>query len=143
MRITSISIVAALLCFVAAPAMAKDGDSDLICAVVDVYVCGYEEPCHRAKPDAINAPDFLKIDLKEKTIVGRRHDGSYGTFKVTNQVKTPKLVFLQGMQKDDSDEDNDDAVAWSMTLNIDSGRMSAAISGDRAAYTLFGNCHTL
>ena len=141
MRITSISIVAALLCFVAAPAMAKDGDSDLICAIVDVYVCGYEEPCNRAKPGAINAPDFLKIDLKEKTIVGRRHDGSYGTFKVTNQVKTSKLIFLQGMQEDDADDD--DAAAWSLTMNIESGRMSAAISGDLAAYTLFGNCHTL
>jgi hypothetical protein len=141
MRITSITLVAALLGFVAMPAMAKDSDSDLICAVVDVYVCGYEEPCERVNPSAINAPDFLKIDLKKNEIVGKRHDGSYGTFKVKHQMRTPGLILLQGMQE--NEDDNDDAAAWSMTLNIDSGRMSAAVSGDRAAYTLFGNCHTL
>jgi hypothetical protein len=141
MRITSITLVAALLGFVAMPTMAKDSDSDLICAVVDVYVCGYEEPCAKANPSAINAPDFLKIDLKKNEIVGKRHDGSYGTFTVLKQVQTSELILLQGMQEDDADED--DAAAWSMTLHIESGRMSAAVSGDRAAYTLFGNCHTL
>jgi hypothetical protein len=141
MRITSITLVAALLGFVAMPTMAKDSDSDLICAVVDVYVCGYEEPCAKANPSAINAPDFLKIDLKKNEIVGKRHDGSYGSFTVLKQVQTSELILLQGMQEDDADED--DAAAWSMTLHIESGRMSAAVSGDRAAYTLFGNCHTL
>ena len=141
MRITSVTLVAALLGFAAMPTMAKDSDSDLVCAVVDVYVCGYEEPCERSNPSVINAPDFLKIDLKKKEIVGRRHDGSYGTFKVLNQVQTPTLILLQGMQEDDADED--DAVAWSMTMHIESGRMSAAISGEQSAYSLFGNCHTL
>ena len=141
MRITSVTLVAALIGFVAMPTMAKDSDSDLVCAVVDVYVCGYEEPCARANPSVINAPDFLKIDLKKKEIVGRRHDGSYGTFKVLNQVQTSALILLQGMQEDDADDD--DAAAWSMTLHIESGRMSAAISGEQSAYTLFGNCHTL
>jgi hypothetical protein len=141
MRITSITLVAALLGFVAMPAMAKDSDSDLICAVVNVYVCGYEEPCERVNPSAINAPDFLKIDLKKKEITGRRHDGSYGTFKIINQMKTPKLILLQGMQE--NDDDKDDAAAWSMTLHIDSGHMSVAVSGEDSAYTLFGNCQTL
>ena len=141
MRKTSITIVAVLLGLLSLQVSAKDYEHDIICAVVDVNICGYEAPCADVKPSTINAPDFLKIDLKKNEIVGRRHDGSYGTFKVLEQMKTDRLILLQGMQEDE--EDKDDAAAWSVTLHIATGRMSIAVSGEEAAYALFGNCHEL
>ena len=141
MRKTGITIVAVLLGLLSLQVSAKDYEHDIICAVVDVHICGYEETCADVKPSTINAPDFLKIDLKKNEIVGRRHDGSYGTFKVLEQMKTDRLILLQGMQEDE--EDKDDAAAWSVTLHIETGRMSIAVSGEEAAYALFGNCHEL
>ncbi len=141
MRRTSITLVAVLLGLLSLQVSAKDYEHDIICAVVDVNICGYEEACADVKPSTINAPDFLKIDLKKNEIVGRRHDGSYGTFKVLKQMKTDKLILLQGMQEDE--EDKDDAAAWSVTLHIQTGRMAIAVSGEEAAYALFGNCHEL
>ena len=79
--------------------------------------------------------------LKKNENAGRRHDGTYGTFKVLEQRKTDRLILLQGMQEDE--EDKDDAAAWSVTLHIETGRMSIAVSGEEAAYALFGNCHEL
>ena len=73
MRVPSIVFAAAFLGLTTTAAPAADKDHKLVCAVVDIHICETEMSCDEAKPSAINAPDFLKIDLSTNEIRGRRH----------------------------------------------------------------------
>lgn len=140
LRASVITAVAAALAL--SSAAAKDDVKDVvICAVSEIHACALYEGCRELQPKEINAPDFLKIDLKKMELTGRRYDGSYGTLKIDKKTLLPKLMLLQGLKPEP--EELQDGLAYSMAVHVDTGRMAASVSTTETVYSLLGSCHAL
>jgi hypothetical protein len=123
-------------------AVAEDGVKEvLVCATQEIHVCALHEPCSQLNPKEINAPDFLKIDLKNMEITGRRYDGTYGALAVDKKTLLPKLLLLQGVNAEP--EELKDGLAYSVAIHVDTGRMAASVTTTETVYSLVGACHAL
>ena len=135
-------VVAATLLIGMSTAHSKDELPDaVICAVTEIHACALHEGCVELNPSEINAPDFLKLDLKEKEVTGRRYDGSYGTLKMDKMTKLEKLLLIQGINADP--EELEDGLAYSIAVHVETGRMAASVSSTETVYSVLGNCHAL
>ena len=124
------------------PAGAEENIKDVvICAVTEIHACVLHEGCSELNPKTVNAIDFMRIDLKEMEVSGRRHDGSIGTVKIEKQSRLPKLLLLQGTKAEPTELE--DGLAYSMAIHVDTGRLAASVVSTETAYSMLGNCHAL
>ena len=135
-----ITAVASLLGIPAA--VAKDEVKDVvICAVTEMHACVLHEGCKELNPKDVNAIDFMRIDLKEMEISGRRYDGSIGNVKVDKKTKLPKLLLLQGVKAEP--DELQDGLAYNLAIHVDTGRLAASVASTETVYSILGNCHAL
>jgi len=138
---STIALIAASLLSVPASWAKEDVDESIICATQEIHVCVLYEGCSQVKPPEINAPDFIKIDLKKMELTGRRYDGSYGTLKIDKKTLLPKLLLLEGVNPEP--QDLTDGMAYSIAVHIDTGRMAGAVTTTESVYSFLGACHAL
>lgn len=138
---TSIALVAASLLTVSTAQAKEDMAESIICAVQEIHVCVLYEGCTQVKPPQINAPDFIKVDLKNMELTGRRYDGSYGTLKIDKKTSLPKLLLLEGVNPEP--EELTDGMAYSVAIHVDTGRMAGAVTTTESVYSFLGACHAL
>jgi len=138
---TCIAIVAASLLTGSAAWAKDDVNETIICAIQEIHVCVLYEGCTEVKPPQINAPDFLKVDLKTMELTGRRYDGTYGTLKIANKTLLPKLLLLEGVNP--TPEELTDGMAFSVAIHVDTGRMAGAVTTTESVYSFLGACHAL
>ena len=134
-------IGAAFLCTTAGLVGAAefDGSQPLLCSSVTVNECLPNADCERVSAKSVNAPDFLRIDVKKKTVTNAAADSS----KPTNAIETSALLgdklYVQG--KDDGLEGvRDDGLAWSISIDQITGEMVLTASGSEVAFVIFGAC---
>jgi hypothetical protein len=138
---STIAMIAASLLSVSASWAKEDVDESIICAVQEIHVCTLYEGCSQMKPPEINAPDFIKIDLKKMDLTGRRYDGTYGTLKIDKKTVLPKLLLLEGVNPEP--EQLTDGMGYSIAIHVDTGRMAGAVTTTESVYSCLGACHAL
>jgi hypothetical protein len=109
-----------------------DGSQPLICALKDNFECG-PDGCERVTSEAINLPQFLRLNFKEKQITTIREGAQVRTTRIENADSRNGKMFLRGLEND---------LVWSLVIADDSGRMILTIAGDEAGFVIFGACTT-
>ena len=138
-------ICAASLCALAGIVAADELDSSkpFLCSVATVSECLPGGICEQATAESVNAPDFLKIDLKKKTVTGKvlGSDELPPPSKIQHSTTIDEKLFLQGT--DEGVEHLRDGLAWSITIDQVNGKMVLTASGDAEAFVIFGACTNL
>lgn len=118
--------------FAAALVLADDvSHSDkLLCSASRVTLCFESAECMEAQPWELDMPQFVLIDLKNKTISTTRASGENRSTKVQTTNDETEF-FLQGIEN---------GRAFSFVIDQATGLLSAAISTDGATIGVFGAC---
>ncbi len=115
-----------------------DGSRPILCSTVDLIECEPGGNCQRVTHDSINAPRFININFKEKSI----NDPSAGEHRPTTKIERMEHVdgklILQGAEE--SIEGVRDGLGWSLSISEDTGDMVLTGSGDHVGFVVFGNC---
>ncbi len=137
-------IYTASLCAVAGIAAADDfdGSRPLLCAVATLSECVPGGVCEQVTSESINAPDFLSVDVRKKTLTAviPGQDERPPSMILSSTTIDEKL-FLQGA--DDGVDGIRDGLAWSMAIDQNSGKMVLTASGDAVGFVVFGACTAL
>ena len=141
-RLKMQSVAAVIMVF---PLLAGAGDFDgskpLLCASVDVMECAPGNGCNTVSADAIDAPQFFRLDLANKQLTGKHSSGSENTSAIKRSETIEGKLIIQGAEQ--GREGVRDGLGWTMSIAQDSGKMVLTASGDAAAFVIFGACTTL
>lgn len=126
------------------PCLASDSEafgteSPIICSVVQVNECARGSACVAVRPEEINAPDFLRINLRQGTITADRADGIRMT-EIEFRETLGDLVVLQGAEPQSSLPEA--ALAWTLGINRRTGRMTMTALSPGVSFVIFGACTT-
>ncbi len=111
-----------------------DASKPLICAVIETFECGPGADCQRGTAESISMPQFLKVNFEEKTISSTPESGSIRTTKIRNLERLDNRLILQGIQN---------GRAWSMVINVTTGKVTLSASDEQAGFVVFGACTPL
>lgn len=127
---------AAGCCLLAGNAFAFDESKIILCATTQVQECiADNQGCNSVKPEDVNAPTFMRINLKKNEIVIRP---SQPATEIEHREQVENRLILMGAE--DGSEDQPDGVGWAISINQESGRFVTAVAGAEASLTLFGAC---
>ena len=107
-----------------------DGSKPFICAVTEVLECYENEGCSSETTEATLAPEFLRFDIKKKTVVAQT-DAEPRTSTMQYGGLAGDVLIIQGIE---------DFRGWTVSIVTKTGEMSASVAGDEIAFVLFGNC---
>ena len=127
------AICACLAATATAAAGDFDGSKKLLCAPSDIYECAPASDCQRITPEMANLPRFIQVNVKKKRMSGTIGSGEKVTTGIQNVEKKDGKLTLQGAEN---------ARAWSVVIDQETGRMSASASNDVTGFILFGGCTT-
>lgn len=116
------------------------GVNNFICASSSILECVPIDGCKPVRADAVNAPRFIEVNVKEKTLNGRFADGERTSHIEHSDFVDGKLM-LQGIE--DGAEKQRDGLGWTLAVSEDSGDMVLTGSGDNVAFVIFGACTAL
>jgi hypothetical protein len=114
------------------PASDFDGTKPLICALKDDFECG-PDGCERVTSEAINLPQFLRLNFKDKQITTVREGVQVRTTKMERVDSPGSNLFLQGVENN---------LAWSLVIDQAAGKMVLTVAGDQVGFVVFGACTT-
>ncbi len=114
-----------------ASAASFDGTQPMVCATLEVLECEAGIKCEAETVDNLDAPQFLRVSVQDKSIVGTRPSGTPLEAKIEIVRHVTPQMFLQGVEK---------KLAWSMAINETTGKMSLTINDDATSYVIFGAC---
>ncbi len=117
---------------ITAPASDFDGSKLLICALKDNFECS-PDSCERVTSEAINLPQFLRLNFEEKQITTIREGVQVRTTKMERAETLESSLFVQGLENN---------LAWSLVIDKATGKMVLTIAGDEAGFVIFGACTT-
>lgn len=121
------------LAALAGPARAAEPGM-LICATTHSVECdGTDEECLEGNAEAINFPDFFRVDFDERELQVLDHDrrGEVTPFEQLGRSDSRGWITLQGVEN---------GRPWSMLIVETTGRFSLTVSEDDAAFNVFGGC---
>lgn len=118
-----------------------DGSEPLLCALLDINECAAGNGCEEVMAESINAPRFLRVNVKDKQITGKRASGSENTAAIEFMERLDGKLILQGA--DDGVEGVRDGLGWTLTIAEDTGKLVLTASGDDVAFIAFGACTPL
>jgi hypothetical protein len=127
------AICACLAAAATAAAGDFDGSKKLLCAPSDIYECDPAFDCERITLEAANLPRFIRVNVKKKQLSGTVGSGDEVTTSIQNVEKKDGKLTLQGAEN---------ARAWSVVIDQETGQMSASASDNITGFILFGGCTT-
>ena len=132
----TIVVVALALAILSAPAMADDltGATALVCSSSWANVCTADEVCESGPPWGWNIPQFVEVDLEEKTLSTTEASGENRLSPAEVLVRDDGLIFIQGREY---------GRAFSIVISEATGRMSASIAAEDVSISIFGACTPL
>ena len=130
----TISLVGVLLVPGFAWAEGFDLSKPVICASVDSLSCAPGEDCVAATTEALNIPQFLRINFADKEVTAERPDGEERISEIQRLEELDNELILQGSQG---------GLGWSLTITRATGKMSLSAVGDQVAFVVFGACTRL
>ena len=89
-----------LLGIAAASAAAKDLSKaqNFICAPTIAHQCSAQEECSSGSPGSVDIPQFFRIDLKKRIVIGEGASIKQRTSKISNVDNGKSVLILQGTQ---------------------------------------------
>ncbi len=118
-----------------------DGSKPMLCASADVFECVGGAACDRIRAEEVDAPRFLKVEVKKKRVSATRASGQERTTQIERTEQVDGKLILQGAEE--GIPGVRDGLGWSMAIQEDSGKMVLTGSGDDVAFVIFGACTTL
>lgn len=115
-----------------------DGGKPLLCATQVVSECVDGRRCRMVLPREVNLPNFFTVDVSSKLLTGKHDDGLDAETPVERIEHLDGKLVLQGA--DDGLPDVRDGMAWSLSIDEDSGRGVLTASGDDFAIVAFTSC---
>ncbi len=112
-----------------------DGSEPLICSFGQVIECVAGSDCLAVTNDAVDAPDFVKLDFRKKQLVSTTagEDSPASDIIVTDLITH---LIVQGTQG--SGQGN--SLGYSLSIDKATGQMAAAGAGENAGFVIFGAC---
>ncbi len=122
-----------LVVMMPAPAPADDltGADRFLCTAVEANVCSMEGRCASAPPWSFNVPQFIEVDLVEKTLATTEASGENRRTMIKVLEREGGLIFLQGV---------DMGRAFSFVIAEEDGLASIAVARDGLTVSVFGAC---
>ena len=135
MKRLSLAPIAALLLLPGTAAAAGfDASKPAICASVDSLSCAPGADCVAATTEALNIPQFLRVDFAGKVVKAERLGGEERSSEIQRLEELENEIILQGTQG---------GLGWSLTITRATGKMSLSAVGDEVAFVVFGACTPL
>lgn len=122
---------AALLVIGLAQAENLEGVDKMICAAAQAQICIEHDTCYSAAPADLDVPDFVVIDLDEKTISTTRASDQNRSTVFSSVLRSNGLIHLQGLEG---------SRAFNIVINEATGHMTAAVLRDGLSVSVFGVC---
>jgi hypothetical protein len=137
MRIRTLNFAAFVAGIVATSVAAADfdGSEPLICSFGQVIECVNGSACLAVTNDAVDAPDFVKLDFRKKQLVST----TAGEDSPANDIIVTDLMthlIVQGTQG----TGQGNALGYSLSIDKATGQMAAAGAGENAGFVIFGAC---
>ena len=121
-------------CLSVMPSMAAaatyDGSAPLLCAALTIQECANDTgECHRRTAEEVNIPQFIKVDVAQKTITSTGSDTRQSPIQVLGHLQDRLL--MQGGRG---------PRGWSMVIAKETGKLSASVVTDEVGFIIFGAC---
>ena len=126
---TVVAAIIIALCAMAVPAFAQQalhGKEQLICASVEAISCQRGEPCTKGLAEDIGAPQFMRIDLGKKEIIG-----PVRTSPIRQMDMDEAQITLQGSEL---------GMGWTVAIDRWTATMTVTLVRIDTAFTVFGAC---
>lgn len=122
----------------AGPALAIDTSKPFLCASIQVHECIDGDGCEVVLPEEVNAPTFMRVDVKGRSIVVRKDAPAT---KIRSVATIENRLILQGAE--DGNPRQPDGTGWTMSIEKDTGRFVATATLLQGAVVIFGACTEL
>lgn len=110
---------------------ALTGADRFTCSATEVTLCSADGECAASQPWEMQIPQFVLVDLAERSLSTTEASGELRTSTIATQVREDGLIILQGIQM---------GRAFSFVLKEDTGHASIAIALDGLTIGVFGAC---
>ena len=118
-----------------------DGSKALMCSFARIIECDAGSMCTPTTNESVDAPDFFKLDFKKKQVIGISAGVEGPPDDIDKVTDLAKFVVVQGVQG--GAEGASDTLAWSASINHETGAMVVTGSGENAGFVVFGVCTTI
>lgn len=108
-----------------------DGVSRMLCAAAQVQICIENDICYTSSSYELDLPDFVIIDTDTKTISTTRASQLNRSTPIASYLKSDGAMYLQGVES---------GRAFSFVIDIETGRLTGAVSRDGFTVSVFGVC---
>ena len=134
MRYRLASLGAAALALAVPAAGAADdlkGQDRILCTAVQATVCTTDGDCTIETPWNLNIPQFIEVNLKDKTAATTKASGENRMSPLTTVSRADGLIVLQGVEA---------GRAFSFVITEDTGFASIAVARQNLTVSVFGAC---
>jgi len=131
-RFATLAAAALALAF-AARGRADDlkGQDRILCTSVQATVCTTDGDCTIETPWNLNIPQFIEINLKDKTVSTTKASGENRSTPIRTLVREDGLIVIQGLEM---------GRAFSFVITEDTGFASIAVARQNLTVSVFGAC---
>ena len=112
--------------------------NSLLCGIGDIFECTSGEACEKVSPAEIAAPNFIRINLEEKTIGGVGPGAKNRQSSIRSIDQAGNLLILQGFDNDLAGTQS--TMGWTLSLQAETGAMMLTASGDSVSFAVSGAC---
>ena len=135
MNVSSKVLIGVVTLLSAGSAWALDTSKPILCASMQVNECIDGRGCEAVLPEEVNAPTFLRVDVRNKVIrVLKDAPGS----KIRSVSRIENRLVLQGAE--DGNPRQPDGAGWTLSIENDTGRFVATAAILQGAIVIFGAC---
>ena len=130
-RVTGLSVSALAIVVSAAAGDDLTGREQILCAAVHVTECQTSGDCRVEPPWNLNIPQFLQLDLKERTMAATAASGENRITPIRSMTREGGEIVLQGFEA---------GRAFSFVIEETTGMASVAIAREGMTVSVFGAC---
>ena len=109
-----------------------DGSVPLLCVPIEIIECGVEGDCVTATAEAVNIPQFIRVNFEKKMLSAADDTGREAPIK--NLEHNNGRMIMHGGQN---------GRGWTVVISQETGKMSATVSEEEAGFVIFGACTPL
>lgn len=113
--------------------------NSLLCAIGDIFECTSGEACEKVSHAEIAAPNFIRINLEEKTVGGVGPGAKKDRQSSIRSIdQAGNLLILQGVDNDLAGTQS--TMGWTLSFQAESGAMMLSASGNGVSFAVSGAC---